>query len=117
MNRLPRQRLEDREWIAGIIFLTICFALGLFFAPQVGTSVQAPLIEKAAAPWIFGPVQILLLYFPSWFGAILFPGLIVVILISLPWIAKRFGEAAGRWIFIFLNALIIILLVIFLGKQ
>jgi len=84
MKRLPIRMLIEKEGIAALIYLALSLFLAIKVVPGVGTSGQAPLVGQAAAPWIFGPVQVLLFYVSPWISAILFPFLIISTLVILP---------------------------------
>lgn len=117
MERLPIKRLIEKEGIATLLFLVFCTALALKFAPGVGSSNLAPAVGHAVAPWIFGPVQILLLYLPAWLGAIFFPVIIIAGLSGLPWLVARFGVRFGHSVFITLLGSILVLLMVFFAKE
>lgn len=117
MERQPIKDLIEKEEIATLLFLAGCFALALIFTPTVGSSNLAPAMEHAGAPWIFGPIQILLLYFPPWLGAIVYPVIIIAGFFSFPWLVERFGVKFSHSVFITLFSSIFILLVVFFIKE
>ncbi|ODA40206.1 hypothetical protein [Desulfosporosinus sp. BG] len=117
MARSPIKHLIAKEGIASIFFLVFCQALALKFAAGIGTSNQAPSVEHAVAPWIFGPFQILLLYLPPWLGALLFPLIVIAGLAGLPWIADYWGVKSGQRIFMILGGTVILLLIWFMMKE
>ncbi|MGC7873613.1 hypothetical protein ACPUYX_19135 [Desulfosporosinus sp. SYSU MS00001] len=117
MARSPINQLKDNEGIAALIFLILCTLLAFKVSPGVGTSNLAPAVSHAAAPWIFGPFQILLLYLPPWLGALLVPALILVGLVAVPWIAHYWGDTWGRGIFSALFSLVLVLLFWFMVKE
>ncbi|MDQ7095886.1 hypothetical protein REC12_20025 [Desulfosporosinus sp. PR] len=110
MAHSPLNNLKENEGIAALVFLIFCTALALKFTPNVGTSNLAPAVSRAAAPWIFGPFQVLLLYLPPRLGVIAIPTLIVAGLAGLPWFAKHLGDAWGKGIFSVLWGFVLILL-------
>lgn len=114
MARSSIKQLIEKEGIASIFFLVFCLALALKFPAGVGTSNQAPAVAHAVAPWIFGPFQVLLLYFPPWFGAVIFPILFVAGLAGLPWIGGFCGVKWGQRIFLILCGLVMVLLLGFI---
>lgn len=117
MSRLPIKNLKEKEGITAIFFLVFCTALALKLPVGVGTSNLAPPVGHAAAPWIFGPFQILLLYFPPWLGAIVFPLVLVAGLTSLPWLAQYRDGKAGRCMASILLSMVIVLLIWFMLKE
>lgn len=117
MARSPIKHLIEKEGIASIFFVVFCTALALKFPAGVGTSNQAPSVSHAVAPWIFGPFQILLLYLPPWFGAIIFPIILIAGLSGLPWLVDFLGVKSGQRIFIILFGLVIVLLMWFMVKE
>ena len=117
MARSPIKQLMEKEGIASIFFLVFCMALALKFPAGVGTSNQAPAVAHAVAPWIFGPFQVLLLYFPSWLGAIIFPIIIVAGLAGLPWIVDFCGVKWGQRIFLILCGTVMVLIMWFILKE
>lgn len=117
MERSPIKRLVEKEGIATLLFLVFCIALALMFTPSVGTSNQAPAVGHAVAPWIFGPIQILLLYLPTWLGAIIFPVIIIAGFSAFPWLVSRFGVKFGHSVFKTLFGSILVLLVAFFLKE
>ena len=117
MERSPIKKLVEKEGIATLVFLIFCTALALKFAPGVGSSNLAPAVGHAVAPWIFGPIQILLLYLPSWLGAIFYPVIVIAGLFGLPWLVDRFGVKFGHSVFITLFGSTLVLLVVFFLKE
>lgn len=117
MERLPLKRLSEKEEIATLLFLVFCTALALKFTPGVGSSTLAPAVGHAVAPWIFGPIQILLLYLPPWLGAIIFPVILIAGLSGLPWLVARFGVRFGQSVFMMLLGSILLLLIVFFLKE
>lgn len=117
MERLPIKRLVEKEGIATLLFLAFCTALALKFAPGVGSSNSSPAVGHAAAPWIFGPIQILLLYLPAWFGAIFYPAILIAGIFGLPWLVARFGIKFGHSVFMTLLGSVFVLLLVFFLKE
>ena len=117
MARSPIKHLTEKEGIASLFFLAFCLALTLWFPASVGTSSQAPSVAHAAAPWIFGPFQILLLYLPPRIGALLVPFLIMAGVSGLPWLDNILGAKWGQRIFITFFSFVVFLLVWFLVKE
>lgn len=117
MARSPIKQLIEKEGIASILFIVLCTALALKFSASVGTSNQAPSVSHAVAPWIFGPVQILLLYISPWLGAVVFPLVIIAGLAGLPWLVGYWGEKTGERIFNILCSLVMVLLIWFMVKE
>lgn len=117
MKRLPIQSLAEKEKLATLIYLAFSLFLAIKAVPGVGTSNQAPPIGQAAAPWIFGPVQVLLFYFSPWISAILFPVIILSAFISLPWINKRYGDKVTRGVIMVISGTLLILLIWFMVKE
>lgn len=117
MNRSPLRALIEKEGIASLLYLAFSLFLAIKVVPGVGTSGQVPLVGQAAAPWIFGPVQVLLFYFPPWIAAILFPILILSPLVFLPWISGYLGEKAGRTLFAVIGVTLLVLLLGFMLKE
>lgn len=117
MARLPIKNLKDNEGIAALVFLIVCTVLAFKFTPSVGTSNLAPAVPHAAAPWIFGPFQVLLLYLPPWLGVLAAPVLIITGLAGVPWFANYLGDKWGRGIFIVLFGLVIVLLLWYMVKE
>ena len=111
MSRSPINRLKDNEGIAALVFLIAWLVLAYIVKPGVGTSGSAPAVAQAAAPWIFGPFQVLLLYLPPWLGVLVLPVLLLLGLAGLPWLAEGLGEKWGRGIFSTLFGVVVILLV------
>ncbi|WP_407308481.1 hypothetical protein [Desulfosporosinus sp. SB140] len=117
MAHSPMNDLKENEGIAALIFLIVCTVLALKFTPNVGTSNLAPAVSHAAAPWIFGPLQVLLLYLPPWLGVLVVPAFIIMGFAGLPWLAKYFGDKWGRGIFSVLFGLVAILLLWYTVKE
>lgn len=117
MERQPIKDLIEKEVIATLLFLSVGFALALLFAPGVGTSNLAPAVEHAGAPWIFGPIQILLLYLPPWLGALIYPVIIIAGLFGFPWLVERYGVKFGQSVIILLMSSIFVLLIAFFIKE
>lgn len=117
MKRLPIRLLIEREQLATLLYIALSLFLSLKIAPGMGTSGQAPLLGQAAAPWIFGPVQFLLFYFPTWISAILFPMILILSLVFLPWINTYLGDRMTRVFFAVLSGTIFLLLVGFMLKE
>ena len=117
MARSPIKYLIEKEGLASIFFIVFCVALALTFTASVGTSNQAPSVSHAVAPWIFGPFQILLLYFTPWIGALVFPIIIIAGLAGLPWLTHYLGEKSGERIFSLFFCLVIVLLIWFMVKE
>ena len=114
MARLPIRHLMEKEGIASLFFLAFGVGLALKFPASVGSSNQAPSVSHAVAPWIFGPFQILLLYFPPQVGALLIPILIIAGISGLPWLSEVLGVKWGRGIFIALYGFVCVLLIWFI---
>lgn len=117
MARVSGRELRFKELTAILIFLTLGLIIAVARPPGVGTGPQAPLLTHAAAPWIFGPIQVLLLHFPVWVGAFLFPALVLAILVSFPWLVKLTGDKAGRAVFVLLCLVLTGLTVWFMGSE
>ena len=117
MARSSIKYLKEKEGIATLLFLVACLVLALKFTPSVGTSNQAPFASHAVAPWIFGPFQVLLLYFPPWLGALVIPAIIIAGFAMLPWLADYFGTKWGQRIFLTLFGSVIFLLLWFMIKE
>lgn len=117
MERSPIKKLVEKEGVAILIFLIFCIALALKFAPSVGSDSHAPAVGHAVAPWIFGPIQILLLYLPTWLGAIIYPVIVVTGLFGLPWLVDRFGIKFGHSVFMTLYGSALVLLMVFFLKE
>ncbi|KUO71235.1 MAG: hypothetical protein APF81_24375 [Desulfosporosinus sp. BRH_c37] len=117
MARTSIKHLIEKEGIASILFLVFCTALALTFTASVGTSNQAPSASHAVAPWIFGPIQILLLYIPPLIGALFFPIIIIAGLAGLPWLVNYLGERSGERIFSVFFCLVIVLLFWFMVQE
>ncbi|MDP4128510.1 MAG: hypothetical protein Q8912_16465 [Bacillota bacterium] len=117
MARSPINHLKENEGVAALVFLIICTALAISFTPSVGTSNLAPAVPHAVAPWIFGPFQVLLLYFPPWFGVLVVPVLIITGLAGVPWFAHYLGDKWGKGIFISIFGFVIILLLWYTVKE
>jgi len=117
MARSPLKHLIEKEGIASIFFLVFCMALALKFPAGVGTSNQAPSVAHAVAPWIFGPFQILLLYFPPWLGALVFPIILIIGLAGLPWLVGFWGIKSGQRIFMILGGMVIVLQIWFVVQE
>lgn len=117
MSRSPIKHLIEKEGIASIFFVVFCMVLALKFTASVGTSNQAPAASHAVAPWIFGPFQILLLYFPAWIGALVFPLLIMGGVAGLPWLVQYLGEKSGERIFSVFFSFVIVLLIWFMVQE
>ena len=117
MARSSIKHLKEKEGIATLFFLVVCTALALEFTPSVGTSNLASAVTHAVAPWIFGPFQVLLLYFPPWLGALIVPILIIVGLSGLPWLVEYIGAKWGQMIFGTLFGFVLLLLLWFMVKE
>ena len=109
--------LRRKEIIAAILVLTLASLGAIFLPAAVGTSPQAGPLSHAVAPWLFGPVQILLLWLPPWLGAVLLPLTALMILLALPWLAKLWGELAATVIFSAMIAGVGLLLIWFLISE
>lgn len=114
---MPIRQLIEKEGIAALLFLAANLLLAITIQPGIGTGRKAPLVGTAAAPWIFGPVQILLYYFPPWLAALAFPLLVILVFSSLPWLSEYIGEKRSRTVFLMLGLLISLLLVLFMLKE
>lgn len=117
MKRLPIQMLIEKEWLATLVYLALSLFLAIEIAPGVGTNAQTPLLGQAAAPWVFGPIQFLLFYFPTWIATILFPLILILALAFLPWINRLIGDRMTRVLMTFLSGTILILLIGFMLKE
>lgn len=117
MARSPINQLKETEGIAALVFLIVCIVLAVEFTPSVGTSNLAPAVSHAAAPWIFGPFQVLLLYLPPWLGVLVTPLLIIFGLAGVPWFTKYYGDKWGKGIFSALYGLVIMLLLWYIVKE
>lgn len=117
MKRLPIRMLIEKEQLATLLYLALSLFLAIKIAPGVGTGGQAPLLGQSSAPWIFGPVQFLLFYFPPWIAAILFPLILILTLVFLPWINKCLGDRITRALIAVFSGTIFLLLVGFMLKE
>lgn len=105
--------LAELELAAIFIALSIFLLLAVLFPAPVGTSDQAQLLSHAAAPWIFGPIQVMLLYLPPIYAALLIPLLLLIFLVALPWLS--IGKAAKiiTFVFAFVQIAIVLMLLIY----
>ncbi|HEX3015628.1 MAG TPA: hypothetical protein VHQ46_04530 [Desulfobacteria bacterium] len=117
MDRVPGRQLWQKEGIASVLFLAATIILALMLPAAVGTSPQAPAATHTIAPWIFGPIQVLLLYLPPWLGAVLLPLAAIIFLLGYPWISKAIGSAAARGLFFSLLVVSALLLLWFMVKE
>ncbi|HZW82110.1 MAG TPA: hypothetical protein VFF14_01635 [Candidatus Deferrimicrobium sp.] len=117
MERVSSKNLFIKEVIATLIFLTCIILLSLLWQAGVGANPNTQLVEKVAAPWIFGPVQVLLIYLPAWIAGLIIPGMIILTLSCLPWVSKLLGEKVARLAFTFVIISILFLLLWFSGLE
>lgn len=87
-SRVPIQSLMSLEKIASLGFILFCLTLALLSPAPIDRSPEAPPLEHTVAPWIFWPIQTLLLVLPAWLAGLFIPIVIVLILVSLPWLNK-----------------------------
>ncbi|MDA8442158.1 MAG: hypothetical protein M0Z55_07260 [Peptococcaceae bacterium] len=117
MDKVPGRKLWSKEGLVVIFSLAIGILLSLLLQAPVGTSPQAPLLAHAVAPWIFGPVQIALLYLPPWLGAVLLPLAALACLTALPWLGKLGGRRLALGSFAAVGIIIGVLLLWFMGRE
>ncbi|CAA7600433.1 Cytochrome b/b6-like domain protein [Acididesulfobacillus acetoxydans] len=103
----------EREMLAGLVFLAALILVSALFPAAVGTGPQAPLLRHAAAPWIFGPIQVLLLYVPPLVGAWLIPGVFAAFLFLFPWLSKGRGARPALYFFAFFVGAVLVLLAMY----
>ncbi|KLU60798.1 hypothetical protein CEB3_c27710 [Peptococcaceae bacterium CEB3] len=103
----------EREMLAGLVFLTALVLVSALFPAAVGTGPQAPLLRHAAAPWIFGPIQVLLLYVPPLVGAWLIPGVFLIFLFLFPWLSRGRGARPAFYFFVFFAGAVLVLLAMY----
>lgn len=87
-TRVPIQSLMTLEKIATLGFLLFCLILALLSPAPIERGPEAPPLEHTAAPWIFWPIQTLLLVLPAWLAGLVIPILVVLTLMGLPWLNK-----------------------------
>lgn len=106
-------RWAEREMFAGLVFLTALILLSALSSVTVGSGPQAPLLSHAAAPWIFGPIQVLLLYIPPVEAALILPGIFLAFLFFFPWLSRGRGTRMMPFVFAALNGILLFFLVMY----
>lgn len=86
--RLSIESLRSKERMATLAFILLCLLLALAFPAPIERSPEALPLEHSAAPWIFWPIQTLLLVLPTWLAGLLIPAFIILILLGLPWLNR-----------------------------
>lgn len=107
-------RWAEREMVVGLAFLTVLILFSTLFSVTVGTGPQAPLLSHAAAPWIFGPIQVLLLYLPPVEAALIFPGIFLGFLFLFPWLSRGRGNRVVPFLFALLSGVLLFLLAMYI---
>jgi hypothetical protein len=88
-----------RELVCALFALIIIVAFSLAFdAPLEGKVNPAITPNPAKAPWFFLPVQELLVYFDPWLAGVVIPFILVLALITLPYLDFN-REGANRYAF------------------
>jgi quinol-cytochrome oxidoreductase complex cytochrome b subunit len=98
-QKVPLAELASREWVAGLVAGNIILALSLWLPPALGYSPDAPASGAAYAPWVFGPVQVLLRWMSPLLGGVLAPVLAVLSLLSLPYLARKQAWRLATFLF------------------
>ena len=86
-----------RELSTGLVLVALIMTLSFIFAAPLGDMANAGVSPNPAkAPWYFAGLQELLLSFHPFVAVFIIPGTILVMLFSLPFLAKQ-GEEGGKW--------------------
>lgn len=86
-----------RELSTGLVLVALIMTLSFLFAAPLGDMANAGVSPNPAkAPWYFAGLQELLLSFHPFVAVFIIPGTILVMLFSLPFLAKQ-GEEGGKW--------------------
>ncbi len=93
---VPKERLFEREIVAGLLILAALFLLALLApAPlEPPADVTAP-PEVVRAPWFFLWVQTLLRWLPPLWAGVIMPAGVMTLLAALPWLGPH--GRAGVW--------------------
>lgn len=97
-ERVWLETLIEREYIAAFIVLGILMGLTVLKVVPVGTAVGAPASEQVKAPWVFGGIQQLLLFWPPWLAGLVLPLCSFLIFLTFPKWIKAIGERKARGI-------------------
>ena len=86
-NKTVVPHLVYRELVCALFALIIILLFSLVFdAPLEGKANPAITPNPAKAPWFFLPVQELLVYFDPWLAGIVIPFILILALITLPYL-------------------------------
>ncbi len=89
--------LVFREFVVALILIAVVLLFAIFFdAPLLDKANPAFSPNPAKAPWYFEGLQELMLHFHPLFAAIIIPSLIILILISLPYLEYD-SKVSGIW--------------------
>jgi len=95
--------LQVREIISTFVWLGLLFGLTAGVKVPLDSSPEAVAVSLSKAPWVFGAIQWLLKRWPVWLSAWVLPLLSTVVLLTLPWWARKVGKMWGYSIFLALS--------------
>jgi hypothetical protein len=92
--------LVYEEFICLLLLTAVLLAWGLFLkAPLEPPASATKTMNPAKAPWYFLALQEMLVYFDPWLAGVVFPGLIVVGLMAIPYIDPN-PKGSGYYTFV-----------------
>lgn len=92
--------LQVREYISTFLWLGLLFGLTVSMRVPLDSSPEAAAVSVSKAPWVFGAIQWLLHRLPVWLSGWVIPLLSTVVLLTLPWWARKVGARWGWIIFL-----------------
>lgn len=112
-EKVPLAELASREWVAGLIAGNLILALALWLPPAFGYPPGALVPGGTYAPWVFGPIQVLLRWMSPLLGGVFVPVAGLLLLLGLPFLARKWARRLVAFLFWSFYAAVIVLTVYF----